>query len=74
MTQQQLADLLGIDRQYMWKIENGRMTSIEIPNTERDVPCELALLAMGFTNPQYAGMLEELRVELDERSNVKAQN
>jgi len=57
-----------------WKIENGRMTSIEIPNTERDVPCELALLAMGFTNPQYAGMLEELGVELDERSNVKAQN
>ncbi|TAH17766.1 MAG: glutamate synthase subunit beta [Cytophagales bacterium] len=57
-----------------WKIENGRMTSVEIPNTEREIPCELALLAMGFTNPQYAGMLEELGVELDERNNVKAIN
>ncbi len=57
-----------------WKIENGRMTSVEIPNTEKDIPCELALLAMGFTNPQYSGMLEELGIELDEKGNVKTQN
>jgi glutamate synthase (NADPH/NADH) small chain len=27
---------------------------------------------MGFVNPQYAGLLEQLGVELDERKNVKA--
>ena len=27
---------------------------------------------MGFVNPQYTGMLEQLGVELDERKNVKA--
>jgi glutamate synthase (NADPH/NADH) small chain len=57
-----------------WKIENGKMSSVEIPDTEKDIPCELALLAMGFVNPQYSGMLEDLGIALDERNNVKAQN
>ena len=38
----------------------------------REIPCELALLAMGFVHPQPTGMLDELGVELDERGNVKA--
>ncbi len=38
----------------------------------REIPCELALLAMGFLHPQPTGMLDELGVELDERGNVKA--
>jgi glutamate synthase (NADPH/NADH) small chain len=38
----------------------------------REIPCELALLAMGFLYPQPTGLLEELGVELDERGNVKA--
>jgi glutamate synthase (NADPH/NADH) small chain len=57
-----------------WKVENGKMISTEIPNTEKDIPCELVLLAMGFVNPQYSGMLEDFGVVLDERNNVKAQN
>ncbi|MFX8817258.1 FAD-dependent oxidoreductase, partial [Acinetobacter baumannii] len=40
--------------------------------SEREIPCELALLAMGFVHPQQKGLLEELGVELDERGNVKA--
>lgn len=57
-----------------WKItEEGRPASFtEVPGSERDLPCELALLAMGFTNPQYEGLLQHLDVELDERRNVKA--
>jgi glutamate synthase (NADPH) small chain len=43
----------------------------EVPGTERVVPCELALLAVGFLHPQQAGMVAELDVELDERGNVK---
>lgn len=57
-----------------WKIENGRMSSVEIPNTEREIPCEVALLAMGFISPQHEGMLNDLGVEFDDRGNVKAQN
>ena len=28
------------------------------------MPCELALLAMGFVHPQHQGLLQELGVEL----------
>jgi glutamate synthase (NADPH/NADH) small chain len=57
-----------------WKItEDGKPASFaEAPGSEKTIPCELALLAMGFTNPQYEGMLEQLDIELDERKNVKA--
>ncbi|MCU0390686.1 MAG: glutamate synthase subunit beta [Thermoflexibacter sp.] len=57
-----------------WKLENGRMTFIEIPNTEREIPCDLALLAMGFISPQQEGILNDLEIEIDEKGNVKAQN
>lgn len=44
---------------------------VEVPGTEQEIPCELALLAMGFIHPQHEGMLAELGVECDERGNVK---
>ena len=57
-----------------WKItEDGKSASfVEREGSERIIPCELALLAMGFVNPQYDGLLQQLDVELDERKNVKA--
>lgn len=45
---------------------------VERPGSEREIPCDLALLAMGFLHPQHAGLLNELGVELDERGNVRA--
>ena len=47
---------------------DGRFEKIE--GTDFDVPCELVLLAMGFLGPQQEGMLADLGVELDPRSNV----
>ncbi|MBP6144913.1 MAG: FAD-dependent oxidoreductase, partial [Sediminibacterium sp.] len=44
----------------------------EVEGSLRELPCELALLAMGFLHPQATGLLEQLGVELDERGNVKA--
>jgi glutamate synthase (NADPH) small chain len=44
----------------------------ERPGSERELPCELALLAMGFVHPQQEGLVNELGLELDERGNVKA--
>jgi len=57
-----------------WKLtDDGRAASfVEVPGSERDLPCELALFAMGFVHPQHQGLLQELGVELDERGNVKA--
>ena len=44
----------------------------EITGSEREIPCELALLAMGFVHPQHEGLLKQLDIDLDERGNVKA--
>lgn len=57
-----------------WKItEEGKPARfVEREGSEREIPCELALLAMGFTHPLHEGLLSELEVELDERGNVKA--
>jgi glutamate synthase (NADPH/NADH) small chain len=57
-----------------WKTaEDGRPAQfVEVAGSEKEMPCELALLAMGFIHPQYHGLLQQLDVELDERGNVKA--
>lgn len=41
------------------------------PGTEREIPAQLVLLAMGFLGPEGPGVVEQLGVELDERSNVQ---
>ncbi|MEO8403967.1 MAG: glutamate synthase subunit beta, partial [Chitinophagaceae bacterium] len=43
----------------------------EVPGSERTIPCELALLAMGFLHPEQNGLLDLLNIEKDERGNVK---
>lgn len=43
---------------------------VEQEGTEREIPCELALLAIGFVHPQQEGLLNDLGVEYDKRGNV----
>ncbi len=50
------------------ELEDGRPREIE--GTEREIPAELVLFAMGFTGPERPGLVEALEVELDERGNV----
>ncbi len=50
--------------------DDGRIAFKEIPGSEFVLPCELALLAMGFVGPECPGMLEQLGVKLTERGNV----
>jgi glutamate synthase (NADPH/NADH) small chain len=50
--------------------QNGRAFS-EVEGTEREIPAQLVLLAMGFLGPQARGVVEQLGVDLDERSNIK---
>jgi len=51
---------------------DGRMSFEEVEGSEQEIPCDLALLAMGFLGPEKPGMLEQLGVELDGRGNVVA--
>ena len=53
------------------KDDKGRFVPKEVAGTEKIVPCQLALLAMGFLGPEDQ-LLEQLGVHRDERSNVKA--
>ncbi len=56
-----------------WTMVDGRAAKFEeVKGSERDIPCELALLAMGFLHPQHQGLIEQLEIELDERGNVRA--
>jgi len=51
-----------------WKDEGVR----EIAGSEFEMSADLVLLAMGFLGPIQSGLLEELGVARDTRSNVKA--
>jgi glutamate synthase (NADPH/NADH) small chain len=51
---------------------DGRMQNEEIPGTERVIPADLVLLAMGFLGPERKGPIHELGLKLDGRGNVVA--
>jgi glutamate synthase (NADPH/NADH) small chain len=58
--------------QIKWgKNEKGQFVPEEVPGTEKVLPTQLVLLAMGFLGPEQP-LLEALKVERDARSNVKA--
>jgi glutamate synthase (NADPH/NADH) small chain len=41
-----------------------------VEGTEREIPCQLVLLAMGFTGPERGALLTDLEVGYDQRGNV----
>jgi glutamate synthase (NADPH) small chain len=43
-----------------------------IPGTEFEIDADMVLLAMGFVHPVHDGMLKALKLDLDQRGNVKA--
>ena len=63
-------------------IGNGHVTGVEcarvdqrrqpLPGTEFVIEADLVLLAIGFAGPQEEGLLEELKLERDGRTNIKA--
>jgi glutamate synthase (NADPH/NADH) small chain len=50
------------------ELVDGRFTPVE--GSEREIPAQLVLLAMGFTGPERGPLLDQLGVELDQRGNV----
>ena len=48
---------------------NGKFEPI--PGSEKEIPAQLALLALGFTGPEKSELLSQLEVEIDDRGNIK---
>ena len=61
-----------VDLEWSASADGSPSKFIEKLGSEREIPCELALLAMGFLHPDPTGIIDELGVQLDERGNVKA--
>ncbi|MDB9314594.1 glutamate synthase subunit beta [Spirulina sp. CS-785/01] len=53
------------------KNEQGRFTPQPIPGTEKVIPAQLVLLAMGFLGPEQM-LLDSLGLDRDGRSNIQA--
>ena len=61
-----------VDLEWKFSDENRPAQFIEVPGSETEIPCEFALLAMGFVHPQHEGLLNYIEIDLDEKGNVKA--
>jgi glutamate synthase (NADPH/NADH) small chain len=60
--------------QVTWeKDAQGRYVPKEVPGTEKELPAQLVLLAMGFLGPEPT-LLDQLGLERDPRSNIKAEH
>ena len=68
----QLRALRVSDVTWETDILGRRIRFAEIPDSDREIPCQRVLLALGFTGPRMDGLLTELGVALDERGNVRA--
>ena len=60
--------LRGLRLMEVTREADGRFAPVE--GTERELECQLVLLAMGFVGPEKGALLSDLGVDLDERGNV----
>ena len=51
------------------KFVNGKFEKVE--NAHKEIPADLAFLAMGFVGPEKSELLTQLEVEFDDRGNIK---
>jgi glutamate synthase (NADPH/NADH) small chain len=50
------------------RLDDGTWTEVE--GTEREIPAQLVLLAMGYTGPEQGRLLDQLDVGLDDRGLI----
>lgn len=48
---------------------DGKFESVS--DSEKEIPAQLVLLALGFTGPEKSELLSQLEVEIDDRGNIK---
>jgi glutamate synthase (NADPH/NADH) small chain len=54
-----------------WTQKDGRWVMSEIPGSDFEIGADLVLLAMGFTHVVQDGIVADLRLETDERGNIR---
>jgi glutamate synthase (NADPH/NADH) small chain len=67
----QVKEILTVQIQWE-RNEKGQYIPKEVPGTEKVLPAQLVLLAMGFLGPEQP-LLDALKLERDPRTNVKAE-
>jgi glutamate synthase (NADPH/NADH) small chain len=72
--QGELTGVKLVDIEWYFDKDQGRSTFREVAGSERTIPCELALLAVGFIHPQHEGLINDLKVNLTDRGNVSDEN
>ena len=64
--------LHGIRLEWTKDPATGRPTMKEIPGSEFEMDCDLCFLALGFLGPEQDGPVGQLKLKLDQRGNVIA--
>jgi glutamate synthase (NADPH/NADH) small chain len=54
--------------------KEGKFQMTEIPGSKQVIACDFVFLAIGFVHPQWEGLLNDLNVSADNRSNVDTSN
>ncbi|MFV0428052.1 MAG: glutamate synthase subunit beta [Arachnia sp.] len=67
-TTDQAGNVAGLDLTEV-RFEAGSFVPVE--GTERHIPAQLVLLAMGFVGPESDGVVSQLGLELDPRGNIQ---
>ncbi|MBC7531558.1 MAG: glutamate synthase subunit beta [Oligoflexus sp.] len=64
-----------ITRELAWFTNaEGRKVCEPVPGSEKTWPCQMAMIAVGFTGAERKGLAEELGLEFDSRGNLASQN
>ena len=69
-----LKSLSTVEVEFVPPEGGGRPEMRERPGTEKEWPCDLAILAMGFVGPETDTIVSQYGCELDARGNVKVDN
>ncbi len=69
-------ELIGLKtREVLWSSdEGGRRHYQAIEGSEKVWPCQIALIAVGFTGAERKGLVEAMNLDLDLRGNIATEN
>ena len=70
----QLKAIELVNIEWQKNAETGKYTFIEVPGTSQMIPCNLALLAIGFVAPETAKIMNTFGFTVDHRGNVVTQD
>jgi glutamate synthase (NADPH/NADH) small chain len=57
-----------------WELKNDRWEMREIKDSDFELKADVVLLAMGFVHVEHGPLIEDLKVDLDDRGNVIVNN